>query len=236
MCAPPSRLEAEAEEKPHHHGHRARLRTRLLAGGGEGFHDYELLEYILGLGRRDDVKGLAKQLIEQFGSLPAVLSADLPALHQVKGLGENAIAHLKFVEACAVRLLQRQALSRPLLANWAAVTDYLHAAMAHGINEQLRVLYLNNKNILIRDVLMAEGTVNHTPVYIREVIKRGLELGATALLLVHNHPSGDPTPSKEDIEMTKALARAAQPLSIVVHDHIIIGRNGHSSFKALGLL
>jgi DNA repair protein RadC len=114
--------------------------------------------------------------------------------------------------------------------------DYLHAAMAHAINEQFRVLYLNNKNILIRDVLMAEGTVNHTPVYIREVIKRGLELGATALLLVHNHPSGDPTPSKEDIEMTKALARAAAPLSMVVHDHIIIGRNGHSSFKALGLL
>jgi DNA repair protein RadC len=221
---------------PHHVGHRERLRARLLEGGAEAFHDYELLEYILGLGRREDVRALAKELIERYGSLPAVLGAEVPSLRAIKGLGETGVANLKFVEACALRLMQKQVLGRPLLSSWQAVTDYLHASMAHGITERFRVLFLNNKNILIRDEVLGEGTVNHTPVYMREVIKRALDLGSTALVLVHNHPSGDPTPSREDIDMTKALADAGRPLSITVHDHIIIGRTGHVSFKALGVL
>jgi DNA repair protein RadC len=221
---------------PHHLGHRERLRSRLLEGGADAFHDYELLEYILGMGRRDDVKALAKELIDRFGSLPGALAAEVPSLRAIKGLGETGVAHLKFVEACALRLMQRQVVGRPLLSSWQAVTDYLHAAMAHSITERFRVLFLNNKNILIRDEILGEGTVNHTPVYVREVIKRALDLGATALVLVHNHPSGDPTPSREDIDMTKTLADAGRPLSITVHDHIIIGRSGHVSFKALGVL
>jgi DNA repair protein RadC len=152
----------------------------------------------------------------------------------VEGLGEGAVAALKFVEACAVRSLQRAAINRPLLANFDAVTDYLHARLAHELTEEFRVLFLNNRNILIRDERFGEGTVNQAPAYPREIVKRALELQASALILVHNHPSGDPSPSRDDIQLTRAIADAARPLGIAVHDHLVIARNGHASLRALG--
>jgi DNA repair protein RadC len=222
--------------KPHFHDHRARMRARLVAGESDAFHDYELLEYVLGFGRRDSTKELAKDLITRFGSLPGVLAAEPPALNGIKGLGDTGVATIKFIEACALRMLQKQVLNRPILSSWRSVEDYLHASMSHIIHEQFRVLFLNNKNFLIADEVLSEGTVNHAPVYVRDIIKRALELGATALVLVHNHPSGDPKPSRDDIAMTQEIVEAAKRLSISVHDHVIIAREGHASFKSLGLL
>jgi DNA repair protein RadC len=227
---------ASKAAKPHYHDHRERMRVRLMAGEAAAFHDYELLEYVLGFGRRDSTKELAKDLIARFGSLPAVLAAEPPALKGIKGLGDTGLATLKFIEACAVRMLQKQVLNRPILSSWRSVEDYLHASMSHIIHEQFRVLFLNNKNILIADEVLSEGTVNHAPVYVRDIIKRALELGATALVLVHNHPSGDPKPSRDDIAMTQEIVEAARRLSISVHDHVIIAQEGHASFKSLGLL
>jgi DNA repair protein RadC len=227
---------ASKAAKPHYHDHRERMRVRLMAGEASAFHDYELLEYVLGFGRRDSTKELAKDLIARFGSLPAVLAAEPPALKGIKGLGDTGLATLKFIEACAVRMLQKQVLNRPILSSWRSVEDYLHASMSHIIHEQFRVLFLNNKNILIADEVLSEGTVNHAPVYVRDIIKRALELGATALVLVHNHPSGDPKPSRDDIAMTQEIVEAAKRLSISVHDHVIIAQEGHASFKSLGLL
>jgi DNA repair protein RadC len=227
---------ASKAAKPHYHDHRERMRVRLMAGEADAFHDYELLEYVLGFGRRDSTKELAKDLIARFGSLPAVLAAEPPALKGIKGLGDTGLATLKFIEACAVRMLQKQVLNRPILSSWRSVEDYLHASMSHIIHEQFRVLFLNNKNILIADEVLSEGTVNHAPVYVRDIIKRALELGATALVLVHNHPSGDPKPSRDDITMTQEIVEAAKRLSISVHDHVIIAQEGHASFKSLGLL
>jgi DNA repair protein RadC len=227
---------ASKAAKPHYHDHRERMRVRLMAGEADAFHDYELLEYVLGFGRRDSTKELAKDLIARFGSLPAVLAAEPPALKGIKGLGDTGLATLKFIEACAVRMLQKQVLNRPILSSWRSVEDYLHASMSHIIHEQFRVLFLNNKNILIADEVLSEGTVNHAPVYVRDIIKRALELGATALVLVHNHPSGDPKPSRDDIAMTQEIVEAAKRLSISVHDHVIIAQEGHASFKSLGLL
>lgn len=213
------------------------MRQRLLAGGAEGFHDYELLEYVLTLAiPRRDTKPLAKRLLAEFGDLPALLAASPSELARVEGLGEGAAAALKFVEACGVRALQRQALNRPVLASFDAVTDYLHARLAHALTEEFRVLFLNNRNILIRDERFGEGTVNQAPAYPREIVKRALELQASAIILVHNHPSGDPTPSLEDIRLTRAIADAARPLGISVHDHLVIARTGHVSFRAQGLL
>ncbi len=219
-----------------HAGHRGRMRARLLTSRPDAFHDYELLEYVLGLGRRDDTKALAKTLLQRFGSLPAVLAAEPAALANIKGLGDASMANLKFVAACAHRMLQTTVLQQPVLSSWAALSDYLQADMAHLGHERFRVLYLNNKNCLIRDVLMSEGTVNHAPVYVREIVKAGLELAATALILVHNHPSGDPKPSKDDIMMTREIIDATRHLSITVHDHIIVGKSGQISFKQLGLI
>jgi len=187
-------------------GHRERLRARLLEGGGDAFLDYELLEYILGLAiPRRDTKPLAKRLLSEFGSFPAVLAASPAELARVEGLSAGGAAAMKFVEAASLRSLRAAALDRPVLSGWQALTDYLHAAMAHRVTEEFRVIFLNNRNILIRDEAMGSGTVNAAPVYPREIVKRALELGASGLILVHNHPSGDPQPSREDIAMTKAI-------------------------------
>ncbi|PZU50257.1 MAG: hypothetical protein DI568_03810 [Sphingomonas sp.] len=218
-------------------GHRDRMRQRLLEGGADGFHDYELLEYVLALAiPRQDVKPLAKELLTQFGDLPTLLAASPGELTRIKGVGESVAAALKFVEALSIRQLQRKALEKPLLSNFDAVTDYLHARLAHELTEEFRVLFLDNKNRLVRDEKFGEGTVNQSPAYPREIVKRAIELQASAVILVHNHPSGDPTPSRDDIQLTRAIADAAKPLGIAVHDHLIIARTGHRSLRADGLI
>lgn len=218
-------------------GHRDRMRQRLLEGGADGFHDYELLEYVLALAiPRQDVKPLAKELLTQFGDLPTLLAASPGELTRIKGVGESVAAALKFVEALSIRQLQRKALEKPLLSNFDAVTDYLHARLAHELTEEFRVLFLDNKNRLIRDEKFGEGTVNQAPAYPREIVKRAIELQASAVILVHNHPSGDPTPSRDDIQLTRAIADAARPLGIQVHDHLVIARTGHRSLRADGLI
>jgi len=224
-------------DRPDHHGHRRRLRARFLATGGEGMPDYELLELILqGAIPRRDVKPLAKRLLKVFGSYEGVLAAEPARLREVEGIGEGALALLKAVEAAALRLAQAKVLDRPVISNWNALIDYCHAAMAHASHEQFRLLFLDRRNRLIADEVQQKGTVDHTPVYPREVIKRALELAASSLILVHNHPSGDPTPSRADIEMTKEIAEAGRKLGITLHDHVIIGQTGHASFKSLGLM
>lgn len=227
---------AAEQDAPHHTGHRARLRQRFLSQGGDALADYELLELILfqALPRRD-VKPLAKDLLRQFGSLPRLLQT-APAELAAFGLGEGAVVGLKVASATALRMLKQEQMNQPVLNSWSRLLEYLTAAMAHESREHFRVLYLNKKNLLIADEVQQRGTVDHTPAYPREILKRALELGATALILVHNHPSGDPSPSTADIEMTKAVAQAAQPLQIVLHDHLIISRNGHTSLRNLGLI
>lgn len=218
-------------------GHRARMRARILQGGGDAFHDYELLEYLLGLAiPRRDTKPLAKALIARFQSFAAVISAEPRDLKRVAGVGDAVIATLGFVRAAALRLQRANVYGKPVLAGWQALLDYLHADMAHLGRERFRVLFLNSRNVLIADEAMSDGTVNQTSVYVREVIHRALDLGATALILVHNHPSGDPKPSRDDIQLTNHVRDAARVLGIQLHDHIVIGREGHASFKALGLL
>jgi len=210
------------------------MRERLLSRGGEAFLDHELLEHVLGLAiPRRDTKPLAKQLVAEFGSFAGAISAELA---RVEGLGDGGAAALKFVAAAAVRQLRAQVTGRPVLASWQAVNDYLTADMAHGLIERFRVLFLNSKNVLIRDEVLGVGTVNQTPVYVREVMKRALELGATAIVLVHNHPSGDPKSSRDDIRLTEEIVRAGKPLGIALHDHVVIGSRGHASFAGMGLL
>ncbi|MBW7945095.1 MAG: DNA repair protein RadC [Sphingomonadaceae bacterium] len=218
-------------------GHRARMRTRMLQGGGDAFHDYELLEYVLGLAiPRRDTKPLAKALIARFQSFAAVIAAEPRDLKRVPGVGDTVIATLGFVRAAALRLQRANIYGKPVLAGWQALLDYLHADMAHLGRERFRVLFLDSRNVLIADEAMSDGTVNQTSVYVREVIHRALDLGATALILVHNHPSGDPKPSRDDIQLTNHIRDAARVLGVQLHDHIVIGREGHASFKALGLL
>ena len=218
-------------------GHRARLRQRLFDGDGDGILDHELLEYVLALVTpRRDTKPLAKRLLAEFGTLSAVLAAKPAELMRVQGLGETAVAALKFVQVTAVRALRDDVVGRPLLSSWQAVLDYLHADMAHRGIERFRVLFLDGRNVLIRSELLSQGTVNQTPVYVREVMKRALELGATAIVLAHNHPTGDPKPSRDDIELTTRIAAAGRPLGVTVHDHVIIGRQGHASLKNMGLI
>jgi len=213
------------------------MRERLLEGGGEAFLDYELLEYVLGLAiPRRDTKPLAKRLLGEFGSFPALLAAAPAELARVEGLTEGAAAALKFIEAAMLRSLRTAALDRPVLSGWQALMDYLHATLAHRATEAFHVIFLDNRNILMRDEQMSSGTVNAAPVYPREIVKRALDLGASGLVLVHNHPSGDPSPSRDDIAMTKAIVEAGRHLGLAVHDHIIIGKTGHASFRALGLL
>ena len=224
-------------DKPHYAGHRKRLRDRFLKGGADALPDYEVLELVLFLGQpRGDVKPLAKALLERFGSFAEVISAEADDLKRIKGAGEAAVIALKCVQAAGLRLAQGEIIDRPVLANWKKVLSYCKASMAYDKNERFRVLFLNRKNVLIADEVQQKGTVDHTPVYTREVIKRALELGATALILVHNHPSGDPTPSKADIEMTKEVRDAGDKLGIVLHDHVIVSKGGHSSFKTMGLI
>lgn len=213
------------------------MRARLLAGGAEAFIDQDLLEYLLALAiPRRDTKPIARQLLTEFGSFAAIISAEPAELTRIDGLGEGAVAALKAVQAAATRLLRAEIAGRQILGSWQSVLDYLHASMAHGLTEQFRVLFLNNRNMLIRDEVLSHGTVNQTPVYVREVIKRALELGASALILVHNHPSGDTKPSRDDIDITNSIVTAGKPMGLVVHDHIVIGTRGHSSFRSLGLL
>jgi DNA repair protein RadC len=207
-----------------------------MKGGADAMPDYELLELLLfaAIPRRD-TKPLAKQLIKRFGSFAGVIAAPIAEL-ATADLSENTIALIKLVQAAGLRLGKQQLLDRPVLSSWAALTDYLRAAMAHETNEQFRLLFLDRKNALIAEEVQARGTVDHTPVYVREVVKRALELGATALILVHNHPSGDPAPSRADIEMTRDIVRAATPLGVTIHDHIIVGRGEPASLRALGLI
>ena len=220
----------------HHAGHRDRLRERFLLGA-DTLPDYEMLELVLfaAIPRRD-VKPLAKQMIAHFGSFAEVIAAPRERLLEVEGIGENVAVQLKVIEAAALRLSKARLIGRPALSSWQALLDYCTAAMARSIREEFRVLFLDRKNVLIADEVQSAGTIDHTPVYPREIVKRALELNASALILVHNHPSGDPTPSRADIEMTRSIAAAAKPLGIAVHDHVIVGRSGHASFKSLGLL
>ena len=227
----------EIAPKPHFAGHRSRLRARFMQGGAEALPDYELLEMLLfsALPRRD-TKPLAKALLAKFGTFAEVIAASPARLREVKGTGDAVIAELKLVNAAALRLSRTSVMNRQVLSSWAALIDYCRASMAFHEKEQFRILFLDKKNVLIADEVQQEGTVDHTPVYPREVIKRALELSASAIILVHNHPSGDPTPSRADIAMTNQIVAAAQNLSITVHDHIIVGRNGHASFKGLKLI
>ena len=224
-------------ETPHYHGHRERLRERFFGAGPDALTDYELLEMALfpALPRRD-TKPLAKLLLKKFGSFAEVIHAPVARLREVSGLGEAAITEIKLIAAAASRVARGQLKTRAMLSSWADLIDYCRTAMAFADREQLRVLFLDKRNQLIADELQQTGTVDHTPVYPREVIKRALELSATAIILVHNHPSGDPTPSQADIQMTRAIVDIADPLGIVVHDHIIVGKNGHASLKGLKLI
>jgi DNA repair protein RadC len=225
------------EPAPDHLGHRQRLRDRFLEVGGEKMPDYELLELVLMMAiPRTDVKPLAKQLLREFGSFAGVIAATPEALMRVRGVKENTATALKVIEAAAVRLAKAEVSEKPLIGSWQALLDYCRASMARGQVEQFRVLFLDRKNRLIADEVQQTGTVDHTPVYPREILKRALEHGASALILVHNHPSGDPSPSRADIEITKEVAKAAQALGVQLQDHLIIGRAGHTSFKSQGLL
>ncbi|MGH7212825.1 MAG: RadC family protein [Acetobacteraceae bacterium] len=218
-------------------GHRARLRLRLLTAGPDAIADHELLEMVLFLALpRRDTKPIARALLGRFGSFAAAIAAPLADLRATEGLGEAGVAALKTVQAAALRLARAEVMGRPVLSNWDALMDYLNAALARERVEQFRVLFLDNRNRLLADEAQARGTVNHTPVYPREVVKRALELHATALILVHNHPSGDPTPSRADVEMTQGIAEAAATLAIVLHDHVVIGNGSWLSFRREGLL
>lgn len=224
-------------DRPHFHGHRTRLRARFLDSGGSGIPDYEILELILfGVFRNGDVKPLAKALVAEFGSLAATMAAPPERLARVPGCGAAVIAALKVTREAGLRMLRAEAMARPAVSNWQALLDYCRAAMQHEGIEQFRILFLDRKNQVIADEVQQRGTVDHTPVYPREVVRRALELDAAALILVHNHPSGDPTPSRADIEMTRAVRDAAAALGIALHDHLVIGRNGHVSFRERRIL
>src|SRR6476469_10461682 len=226
-----------SETRPHYFGHRERLRDRFRVAGADAVNDYELLELVLfrAIPQRD-LKPLAKSLIATFGSFAEVIAAPPQRLAEIKGLGDAAIVELKIVQGAANRLARGQVKKRPLLSSWSNVLDYCRTAMAFADKEQFRILFLDKRNHLIADEQQQSGTVDHTPVYPREVVKRALELSATAVILVHNHPSGDPTPSRADIQMTQSIIDVAKPLGISVHDHIIVGKEGHASLKGLKLI
>ncbi|WP_028028789.1 RadC family protein [Gemmobacter nectariphilus] len=217
--------------------HRARLRARFMTGGAAALPDYELLELVLFRAiPRQDVKPLAHRLLAEFHDFNGVITAPASRLEALEGVGEAVICELKVIEAAAARLARARVMNRHVLSGWDALLDYCHTTMAHRSTEQFRVLYLDRKNVLIADEEQARGTVDHVPVYPREVVKRALELDASALILVHNHPSGDPTPSDADIVMTHRIRDAAEALSLVLHDHIIVGRSRETSFRAQGYL
>ncbi|MCA1455610.1 DNA repair protein RadC [Bradyrhizobium sp. BRP22] len=227
----------QSAETPHYHGHRERLRERFHTAGPDALSDYELLEMALfaSIPRRD-TKPLAKELLRRFGSFAEVIHAPVARLREVDGIGEASINQLKLIAAAASRVAKGEVKRRNALSSWNDVLDYCRSSMAFADKEQFRLLFLDKRNQLIADEVQQIGTVDHTPVYPREVIKRALELSATALILVHNHPSGDPTPSQADIQMTKAIIDIAKPLGIAVHDHIIVGRGGHVSLKGMRLI
>src|SRR5450759_1923195 len=236
MAADTSDSQSPAE-KPHYHGHRERLRERFHSSGPDALSDYELLEMVLFSARaQGDVKPLAKTLLRKFGSFAEVIHAPESLLREVDGVGDRTITELKLIAAAASRMAKGQLQQRTLLSSWNGVIDYCRTSMAFADKEQFRILFLDKRNQLISDEVQQTGTVDHTPVYPREVIKRALELSATALILVHNHPSGDPTPSQGDIQMTRAIIDIAAPLGIAVHDHIIVGKNGHASLRGLKLI
>ncbi|SLN25049.1 hypothetical protein PSA7680_01081 [Pseudoruegeria aquimaris] len=217
--------------------HRRRLRERFMVGGADALPDYELLELLLFRALpRKDVKPVARMLLETFGSFAAVVSAPPEILRKVKGIGDETITDLKIVEAVAHRLARSRAMHRNVISSWDALLDYCHTCMAHRQTEQFRVLFLDRKNVLIADEEQGRGTVDHVPVYPREVVKRALELNASALILVHNHPSGDPTPSQADITMTQQVQAAAEVLGLTLHDHLVIGHEREVSFRAEGYL
>ncbi|MDP8994190.1 MAG: DNA repair protein RadC [Pseudomonadota bacterium] len=218
-------------------GHRARLRKRLFEGGPEALLDHELVEYLLALAiPRRDTKSLAKRLIRKFGGFGALLSANAETIARVADISEGAVAALKIAQAAALRLLSEEVRNRPVLASWQALLDYLHADMAHNPIERVRVLFLNSKNVLIRDEPMWEGSVDESAVYIREVMRRALDYHATALIIVHNHPSGDPSPSQQDIKLTRDLIEAGRHLGIAIHDHVVVGAKGSFSMRGQGLI
>ena len=234
VSAPPVTL---ARQPNYIAGHRKRLRERFLTGGAAAMPDYELLEMILfQVMRQGDVKPVARKLLDTHGDLAAVLSAPVTILEQTPGVGAAIALQLKVVEAVTHRMARAKVMQKHVISSWDAVIDYCHTVMAHRDTEQFRILFLDTKNVLIADEEQARGTIDHVPVYPREVVKRALELNAAALLLVHNHPSGDPTPSQADIHMTAKIAEAAEALGISVHDHLIVGRSRELSFRAEGLL
>jgi DNA repair protein RadC len=237
MPAKTQNPESPPAETPHYHGHRERLRERFYHSGPDALSDYELLEMALfaALPRRD-TKPLAKSLLKKFGSFAEVVHAPEARLREVDGIKDASIHQLKLIAAAASRVAKGQVNQRAMLSSWNDVIDYCRTAMAFADKEQFRVLFLDKRNQLIADEVQQTGTVDHTPVYPREVVKRALELSATALILVHNHPSGDPTPSRADIQMTQSIIEVAKPLGIAVHDHIIVGKEGHASFKGLRLI
>ena len=222
---------------PHHGtGHRGRLRQRLAEGGPEALLDHELVEYLLALAiPRRDTKPLAKALLAHFGGINGVLTADWEALSRFPGMGETSTAAIKIVQAAALRMLRAPVAEQPILSNWQALLDYLRADMAHLKIERVRVLHLNARNMLIRDEHMGDGSIDQAAIYTREVIRRAIDLGSSSLILVHNHPSGAPQPSKQDIQITRNIIEAGKRMGISVHDHIIIGTEGHSSMRAMGL-
>ncbi len=233
----PGLFEAPIAPAPSYHGHRDRLRRRLMDGGPDAMPDYELLELVLFKAYpRGDTKDLAKRLIARFGSFAEVINAPDVLIGEVHGAGARVVQELKIVRAAALRLMQRQVMQKPVLGSWSQVLDYCRASMAYEARELFRILFLDKKNRLMADEVQGEGTVDHTPVYVREVVKRALELSSTAIILVHNHPSGDPAPSRADVEMTRLIIEAGRPLGIAVHDHIIVGRQGHASLRALKLI
>lgn len=227
---------ASINRKQQSGGHRARLRQRLLDGGAGAFHDYELIEYLLTLTvPRVDTKPLAKRLIHDFGGIGPLLSASAETLRR-EGLSDAAIGALKIAEATALRLLETRIEAKPVLSSWDALGDYLHAAMAHSRIEEVRILFLNAKNMLIANEALWRGSVDEASVHVREVIARAIALGATALIIVHNHPSGDPTPSNQDIRLTRDLVDAGRHMKVTVHDHVIVGAEGRTSMRAMGLI
>jgi DNA repair protein RadC len=217
-------------------GHRARLRKRLLEAGPDGFHDYELIEYLLSLTiPRVDTKPLAKRLLDDFGGIAPLLGASADALRR-EGVTDATIAALKIAEAAALRMLEARVEGRPVLSSWDALGDYLYAQMAHRRTEEVRILFLNAKNMLIANEALWQGSVDEASVHVREVIARAIALGATALIIVHNHPSGDPSPSQQDIRLTRDLVDAGRHMKVAVHDHVIVGVGGRTSMRAMGLI
>jgi len=236
-AAAPARPSAKSAPKPHYVGHRDRLRDRALGGGLAALPDYEVLELLLFRAiPRGDVKPLAKQLLARFGSFAGVLGATVEELKTVSGVGAALALDLKLLHEAALRTGREAVGKRPVISSWSALLAYVKTALAHEAREQFRVLFLDKKNQLIADEIQNRGTVDHAPVYPREVMRRALELSASAVILVHNHPSGDPTPSAADVDMTRQVTEAGRALRIAIHDHLVVGRDGVASFKALGLI